>query len=130
MTAMPGPARLRRALLAAGLGALAAAGCAPLAPHGCAGRTASCPQIETGPTRAPVRIVTSPTPAAIYLDGRFIGYSPLTYPVSFTSATDRISVVAVPLYPGQAQQEQVVVVPPLPERISFFMNNRPDTDSP
>ena len=100
-------------------------GCTPLAPNGCAGRLVACPSPETGRTRSPVRILSAPTPAAIYLDGRFIGYSPLTYPVSFTSETGRIHLVAVPLYPGQAQQEEVILVPPLPKRVSFFMNNPP-----
>jgi hypothetical protein len=124
----PGPRRCGAAGLAL-LAALAAAGCAPLAPGGCAGRVVACPAAETGPTRAPVRIDTAPTPAAIYLDGRFIGYSPMTYPVTYTSATSHISVVAVPLYPGQAQQQRLIRVPPLPKRVSFFMNNPPSRES-
>lgn len=79
--------------------------------------------VADGETRRWVDIDSAPTPAAIYLNGRFIGYSPLRYPLGFNSEDRAVSVVAVPLYPGQAQQEQLIRVPPLPTRVSFFMNN-------
>jgi hypothetical protein len=76
-----------------------------------------------GKTREWVQIDSEPTAAAIYLNQRFIGYSPLRYPISFSSGDRAIDLVAVPLYPGQAQQQQIIAIPPLPARISFFMNN-------
>jgi hypothetical protein len=82
-----------------------------------------CRSTDDGATEQWVEIGSWPTPAAIYLNERFIGYSPMRYPMRFTSQDSRISLVAVPLYAGQAQQEEMIAVPPLPKRISFFMNN-------
>lgn len=82
-----------------------------------------CVQADLGPTQGWVDIQSSPTPAAIYQDGKFIGYTPMRHVMAFTSKTSRISLVAVPLYAGQAQQERLIKVPPLPERVSFLMNN-------
>jgi hypothetical protein len=129
--------------LAAGLGAglaLGLAGCAgsperlcgSVAGASCGGLDGDCPQARErcrtdpqGATLGLVAIDSSPTSAAIYLDGAFIGYTPLRHPMSYTSQTSRIRLVAVPLTPGQAEQERIVLVPPLPTRVSFFMNNPP-----
>lgn len=82
-----------------------------------------CRSTDDGATEQWVAIGSFPTPAAIYLNERFIGYSPMRYPMRFTSRDSHISLVAVPLYAGQAQQEELIIIPPLPKRISFFMNN-------
>lgn len=82
-----------------------------------------CRSTDDGATEQWVDIGSWPTPAAIYLNERFIGYSPMRYRMRFTSQDSSISLVAVPLYAGQAQQEQLITVPPLPKRIAFFMNN-------
>lgn len=84
-----------------------------------------CTQADRAPTMGWVEIESSPTSAAIYQDGRFIGYTPLRQAMGFTSQTGRISLVAVPLFAGQAQQERLIRVPPLPERVTFVMNNPP-----
>jgi len=39
------------------------------------------------------------TTAAIYLDGEYIGETPLRYPLSYTSLTGSLTLVAEPLYP-------------------------------
>jgi hypothetical protein len=84
--------------------------------------------VADGETREWVEIVSEPTAAAIYLNERFIGYSPMRYPIGFSSGDRAISLIAVPVFPGQAQQEQLIAIPPLPARVSFFMNN-PATDT-
>ncbi|WP_295883758.1 hypothetical protein [uncultured Thiohalocapsa sp.] len=100
-----------------------ARGCSAFDP-GCTGarRTARV-EATAGESRRRVHIDSRPTAAAIYLNGRFIGYSPLRHPIGFSSDDRAISLVAVPLYPGQAQQERLIQIPPLPARVSFFMNN-------
>ncbi len=98
--------------------------CSPLW-EDCLGSATRCLSADTGADRAWVEIESAPTPAAIYLDDRFIGYTPLRYAMSFTSTQGSLKLVAVPLYAGQAQQERSIIVPPLPERVSFFMNNAP-----
>ena len=89
----------------------------------CNTRAPRCIRADEGSSSAWVKITSAPTSAAIYLDERFIGYSPLRYRISFTSEVGSLSMVAVPLYAGQAQQERLIMVPALPTRISFFMNN-------
>lgn len=140
------PARAGRAGFPGVVVAVAAllAGCASSspAPSGCSYAPATCSAFspdcsgfaakcrDAGPTRAWVEIDSSPTPAAIYLDGQFIGYSPLRYALAFSSTTRLVSLAAVPLHPGQAQQERLIQVPPLPTRVSFFMNNPPADADP
>jgi hypothetical protein len=59
------------------------------------------------------------------VDGQYVGESPLKRYLWFSSTTRAVTVVAEPLYPGQARQEQRLLVPPLPRRLTFFMNNAP-----
>ncbi|WP_295443141.1 PEGA domain-containing protein [uncultured Thiodictyon sp.] len=82
-----------------------------------------CRYIPPGTSNDLVEIESSPTPAAIYVDGNYIGKTPLKRYLWFSSTTRAVTVVAEPLYPGQARQEQHLQVPPLPKRLSFFMNN-------
>lgn len=99
-----------------------ATGCSAFAPD-CEPRGPTVRAASDGKTREWVEIDSEPTAAAIYLNQRFIGYSPLRYPIGFSSGDRAIDLVAVPLYPGQAQQQQIIAIPPLPARVSFFMNN-------
>ncbi|WP_156427884.1 hypothetical protein [Thiohalocapsa sp. ML1] len=96
--------------------------CSAFAPD-CMPRSRRPLTVADGETRQWVDIDSAPTAAAIYVNGRFIGYSPMRYPMAFNSQDRALSIVAVPLYPGQAQQERLIRVPPLPTRVSFFMNN-------
>ncbi|NBC15142.1 MAG: hypothetical protein GVY09_17745 [Gammaproteobacteria bacterium] len=131
-------------VLTAALAALlAASGCtAPLSgglARGCSAFAADCAEPgqttataasrPDGQTRRWVDIDSTPTAAAIYLNGELIGYSPLRHRLGFSSDDRVLSLVAVPLFPGQAQQARLIRVPPLPARVSFFMNN-PPAESP
>ena len=98
--------------------------CTPLQ-EPCPRPAAPCSYLPPGATNALVEIGSSPTPAAIYVDGEYVGESPLKRYLWFSSTTRAVTVVAEPLYPGQARQEQRLLVPPLPERLTFFMNNAP-----
>ena len=84
-----------------------------------------CAGLTPGASYALVFIDTSPTPAAIHVDGRYIGETPLRHPLEYTSQTRYINVVARPIYPNQARQERRLRVPPLPDSIKFFMSNPP-----
>jgi hypothetical protein len=104
-------------------------GCSAFQPD-CEPQEPYVPTAADGETREWVEIVSEPTAAAIYLNERFIGYSPMRYPIGFSSGDRAISLIAVPVYPGQAQQEQLIAIPPLPARVGFFMNNpAADTNS-
>jgi len=87
-----------------------------------------CLGVEPGASFKLVDIDASPTPAAIYLNGEFIGRTPLRYPLSFTSQSRYMVIVAEPLYPTQARQERRMLMPPLPDRIQFYMNNPQETE--
>jgi hypothetical protein len=89
----------------------------------CASEADPCRYVPPGATNALVEIGSAPTPADIYVDGDYIGRTPLKRYLWFSSTTRAITVVAEPLYPGQARQEQRLSVPPLPNRLTFFMNN-------
>jgi hypothetical protein len=98
--------------------------CSPLQ-EGCPRPAAPCGYLPPGATNALVEIGSSPTPANIYVDGEYVGKTPLKRYLWFSSTTRAVTVVAEPLYPGQARQEQRLRVPPLPGRLTFFMNNAP-----
>ena len=94
----------------------------------CASDIDPCRHIPPGATNALVEIDSSPTPAEIFVDGTYVGRTPLKRYLWFSSTTHAITVVAEPLHPGQARQEQSLNVPPLPRRLTFFMNNPAKAD--
>ena len=105
-----------------GLGALA------LAAGGCAGDRLHALSPFAGPngiTIAPVEIDSSPTTAWIYVDGEYVGNTPLVYGLAYASDTRHIEVSALPLpdHAAQTRQAKIIPVPPLPTRLHFFMNN-------
>lgn len=101
-----------------------------LAVAGCASDYAKPPAISAaadGSTAAAVQIKSSPTEAWIFIDGQYVGITPLEQELSYWAATRYIEVVAVPLYPAQARQLKRIEVPPLPHTLFFNMNNPPAT---
>ena len=78
-----------------------------------------------GRSVAAVQIDSSPTPAWIYVENRFIGSTPLVHEFHYDSSLREIEVIAEPL-PGnsaQIRQRRSFPLPPLPTRVHFFMNN-------
>ena len=107
-----------------------------LAATGCGGARLQALSPFAGPdgiTIAPVEIDSAPTTAWIYVNGKYVGNTPLVYGLFYDSDTKHIEVVAEPLpsHTSQLRQTQRIQVPPLPTRIQFFMNNGgiPDHDS-
>lgn len=97
---------------------------------GCASDFAEPPVIratEDGSTAALVLIDSSPTEAWIFIDGEYVGITPMEQEISFWAATRFIEVVAVPMYPAQARQVKRLEVPPLPHTLFFNMNTPPVT---
>jgi len=80
-----------------------------------------------GETAAIVEIGASPSPAWIFIDGIYVGVTPLQYEMSFNSETAYLSVVAVPMYSSQTRQVKRIQVPPLPKRLHYFLNNASET---
>ena len=80
---------------------------------------------------APVKIDSSPTTAWIYIDGKYVGNTPLVYGLAYDSNTHYIEVIAEPLpdHPVQQRQTKHIRVPPLPIRVHFFLNNREDPEN-
>ncbi|MFO1406410.1 MAG: hypothetical protein U1F08_02620 [Steroidobacteraceae bacterium] len=76
-----------------------------------------------GATLARVHIESAPTPAWIFVDGTYVGQSPLTHDIPYTDATRFVEVVAVPMYPAQTRQVVRMVPPSLPQDLTFFLDN-------
>jgi hypothetical protein len=81
-------------------------------------------QPSPGESVAAVRIDAAPDPAWIFVDGRFVGGTPLKSTIVFTHATRFVEIVAVPLHERQTRQVLRVVPPALPRRVQFFMDNQ------
>jgi hypothetical protein len=77
-----------------------------------------------GLSTATVRIDAAPAPAWIFVDGAFIGLTPIEPTLAFTHATHFIEVVALPLHGTQTRQVLRVVPPNLPRGVQFFLDNQ------
>ena len=130
----PGPRGLLPALfltLLLGLGGCATTvpecNCAPPVAdcfdENCSARMGICNLVPAGASHACVIIDAQPTSAAIYIDGDYVGTTPLQYSMWFESNTRYIRVLAQPIHANQAPQERLLQVPPVPRRLQFFMNN-------
>jgi hypothetical protein len=71
-----------------------------------------------------VRIDSAPTPAWIFVDGTYVGRTPLTPEIPFTHATRFIEIVAVPMHDSQTRQALRLVPPSLPHSLQFFLDNQ------
>ena len=71
-----------------------------------------------------VRIDASPTPAWIFIDGTYVGRTPVEPEIPFTHATRFVEVVAVPLHESQTRQVLRLVPPSLPRDLQFFLDNQ------
>lgn len=78
-----------------------------------------------GRSVAAVEIGSAPGPAWIYVDNVYIGTTPLIHEFIFDQANRSIDVVAEPLSgnTGQTRQRLKLLLPPLPTRVHFNMNN-------
>lgn len=77
-----------------------------------------------GATVREVHIDASPTPAWIFIDGTYVGRTPVEPEIPFTHATRFIEVVAVPLHDSQTRQVLRLVPPSLPRDLQFFLDNQ------
>jgi hypothetical protein len=92
-------------------------------PLGCASRPAPRPT-EAGASTTRIRIDSRPTPAWIFVDGHYVGRTPVEPAVEFTHATHFIDVVAVPTHTSQTRQALRLVPPGLPHAVTFFLDNQ------
>ena len=76
-------------------------------------------------TVATIKIDSSPTSAWIFIDGVYVGTTPLETEMSFGASTSYLEVAAVPIYDSQSRQVKRIKVPPLPKSLYFLMNNSP-----
>jgi len=80
-------------------------------------------QGPAGASAVKVHIDSAPTPAWIFVDGTYVGRTPLTPEIPFTHATRYIEVVAVPMHDPQTRQALRLVPPSLPQTLRFFLDN-------
>jgi hypothetical protein len=71
-----------------------------------------------------VRIDAAPTPAWIFIDGIYVGRTPVEPGIPFSHATRFIEVVAVPMHESQTRQVLRIVPPSLPSQLQFFLDNQ------
>ena len=76
-----------------------------------------------GATMAQVQIDAAPTPAWIFVDGAYVGQTPVTPEIPFTHETRFVEVVAVPMYASQTRQLLRITPPALPRNLTFFLDN-------
>jgi len=76
-----------------------------------------------GATMAQVQIDAAPTPAWIFVDGAYVGQTPVTPEIPFTHETRFVEVVAVPMYATQIRQVLRITPPALPRSLTFFLDN-------
>jgi hypothetical protein len=81
-------------------------------------------QGPAGASAMKVRIDSAPTAAWIFIDGTYVGRTPLAPEISFTHATRFIEVVAVPMHDSQNRQALRLVPPSLPQNLKFFLDNQ------
>jgi hypothetical protein len=81
-------------------------------------------QGPAGATAMKVHIDSVPTAAWIFVDGTFVGRTPLTPEIPFTHATRFIEIVAVPMHDSQTRQALRLVPPSLPQSLQFFLDNQ------
>ncbi len=77
-----------------------------------------------GESAGKVSINSAPDPAWIFVDGVFVGRTPIETQIAFTHATRFIEVVAVPLHVNQTRQVLRIVPPSLPTDLQFFLDNQ------
>lgn len=97
------------------------AACAAALGCGCAGPARHSP---AGTSTAAIAIDAAPTPAWIFVDGEFVGRTPVEPLIPFTHATRFVEVVAVPMHAVQTRQVLRLVPPSLPRNVRFFLDNQ------
>jgi hypothetical protein len=81
-------------------------------------------EAPAGASLAEVRIEAQPTPAWIFVDGSYVGSTPIEPEIAWTHATRFVEVVAVPMHPSQTRQVLRLVPPALPAQVTFFLDNQ------
>ncbi|RMH59173.1 MAG: PEGA domain-containing protein [Zetaproteobacteria bacterium] len=76
-----------------------------------------------GATHHDVSITSFPTTAGIYLNGNYIGNTPLTVDVWYDRNRVFTEIIARNLYPNQFPQVAKITAPDVPDKIRFFMNH-------
>jgi len=77
-----------------------------------------------GMNQALLKIKTSPTNARIFIDGEYMGKSPLKYKVWYNEEK-KINLVAEPIEANQFPQNVYLNVPPVPKKITLYMDKKP-----
>ena len=77
-----------------------------------------------GESASRVSINSAPDPAWIFVDGVFVGRTPIEPLIAFTHATRFVEIVAVPLHANQTRQVLRIVPPSLPRNLQFFLDNQ------
>ena len=71
-----------------------------------------------------VLIKTEPTKARLFLNGEYLGKSPLKTDIWFAKER-KINITAEPIYPNQFPQNIYLTIPPIPKKMTIYMDHQP-----
>ncbi|MCD4795744.1 MAG: OmpA family protein [Candidatus Cloacimonetes bacterium] len=71
-----------------------------------------------------VLIKTEPTKARLFLNGEYLGKSPLKTDIWFAKER-KINIKAEPIYPNQFPQNIYLTIPPIPKKMTIYMDHQP-----
>lgn len=80
---------------------------------------------ESGMFSQTLKIRSLPTKATIFINEKEIGTTPLKYKISHEDRR-MLNVKAVPIYPNQYTQNIFLMVPPIPKKMTIYMNHYPE----
>ncbi len=71
-----------------------------------------------------VLIQTEPTKAKLFMNGEYLGKSPLKTDIWFAKER-KINIKAEPIYPNQFPQNIYLTIPPIPKKMTIYMDHQP-----
>lgn len=91
----------------------------------CAHNRDASEQDESGMFNRKLKIRSLPTKAKIFINEQEIGTTPLTYTLRHEEKR-MVNIKAVPIYPNQYTQNIFIMIPPIPNTMTIYMNHYPE----
>ena len=80
--------------------------------------------IPRGVHKARILIRSQPTKAKIYIDDQYLGITPIKTDLWYAHDTS-INIKAEPMYPNQIPQNIYLRIPPIPDKMTIYMDFKP-----
>lgn len=79
--------------------------------------------VPKGMDKGRILIKSEPTKARIYIEDEYLGTTPIKTDLGFMR-THKVNIKAEPIYPNQYPQNIMVEIPPVPKKMTVYMNRR------